>query len=74
MAWKGQPANIQALLDAGAKVNAKSEKGFTALMGAAGFGHLPSVQALLDAGAEADTADKEGLTLRYMRQTMNIQM
>ncbi len=45
---------VQALLDAGADVNAKDNNGETALIQAASTGHTETVQALLDAGADVD--------------------
>ena len=43
---------MKVLLEHGADVNAKSNKGGTALMGAASAGDLRIVQALLDKGAD----------------------
>ena len=43
---------MKVLLEYGADVNAKSNKGGTALMGAASAGDLRMVQALLDKGAD----------------------
>jgi ankyrin repeat protein len=43
---------MKVLLEYGANVNARSDKGGTALMGAASAGDLRIVQALLDKGAD----------------------
>jgi uncharacterized protein len=45
---------MKVLLECGADVNARSNKGGTALMGAASAGELRMVQALLDKGADLD--------------------
>jgi ankyrin repeat protein len=50
------------LLDAGADLTARSEDGWTALMGAAGVGTAENVKVLLDAGADASVKDKDGKT------------
>ena len=60
-AWYGTPANIQALLDAGADVTARDEAGWTPLHSAADcvYSCKPGViQALLDAGADAKAKNK----------------
>src|SRR6058998_2152044 len=56
---KGQKGSVQALVAAGADVNAKSGKGITALIMAAGYGYGDIVQLLLDKGADpyAETSD-----------------
>jgi tetratricopeptide (TPR) repeat protein len=61
-AWAGHTHTVQALLDAGAKVNARDENGLTPLMSAAGEGHTATVQALLDGAAEVDARGKDGGT------------
>ena len=49
---KGHVDAVQALLDAGADIEAKDYYGWTALMLASRYGHVEVVQALLDAGAD----------------------
>lgn len=61
-AEKGDLTKIHQLLSKEADVNAKDDKGVTALMLAAGKGHAEVVQALLDAGAEVEAKDNTGLT------------
>ena len=58
-AANGQADEVRALLDAGDDVNAKDEKGYTALMLAASSGHNEAVQVLLDAGADVHVKDKD---------------
>lgn len=53
-------ATIQQLSAAGADVNAKNSLGFTALHGAAAYGHAHTLQALLDAGADVRATDEKG--------------
>ncbi len=53
---------VQALIDAGAKVNHTNSMGFTTLMGAALTGHTQCVQALIDAVANLDYAGVFGNT------------
>ena len=59
---KGETRNIEGLLAAGAEVDAKDEKGVTALMYASAEGYAQSVEALLDAGADVDAQANDGLT------------
>ncbi len=59
---KGETGNIEAWLAAGAEVDAKDEKGVTALMHASAEGHTESVEVLLDAGADVDAQANDGLT------------
>ena len=58
---------IEALLRAGADVNARSEAGGTALMEAASSGQVEAVRALLAAGADATLKDGNGDALWYAR-------
>ncbi len=58
----GNTDAVQALIDAGANVNAKDEYGWTALMEAAARGHTATVQALLDAGANVNAQGTFGAT------------
>ncbi|KAK9422068.1 hypothetical protein SUNI508_05076 [Seiridium unicorne] len=50
------------LLDGGAKVDATSKDGWTALIGASDQGHDAVVKLLLDGGAKVDAASKNGWT------------
>ena len=55
-----KPEVLQALIDAGADLNAQDENGQTALMNAANFEELESVRALLLAGADVNFKNKDG--------------
>ncbi|MBQ6112959.1 MAG: ankyrin repeat domain-containing protein [Synergistaceae bacterium] len=57
---KGNGQAITKALGFGADVNAKDNKGWTALMEAAYEGHAEVVKILLDAGADANAKDKYG--------------
>ena len=59
---QGDARNIEGLLAAGAEVDAKDEKGITALLYASSEGHSASVEALLDAGADVDAQANDGMT------------
>ena len=59
---KGDTATVQALLDQGADINAKSEEGWTALIWAAQQGHTDTVQTLLAHGADVNAKDDHGWT------------
>jgi ankyrin repeat protein len=54
---------VEALLDGGAHVNAKSAKGKTALMVAVDYGSLETVQALLRRGAKVNDEDAVAKTV-----------
>ncbi|MDA2938760.1 ankyrin repeat domain-containing protein, partial [Acidobacteria bacterium AH-259-A15] len=56
-ARNGQTEKIQALLRAGADVNAKDAAGFTALRYAALRGYTSAVETLLEAGADVNVKD-----------------
>ena len=57
------PESVQAALDAGADVRARTQRGATPLMFAAGANENPTVaQMLLDAGADLGARDKRGGT------------
>lgn len=60
----GLMEEVDALLAAGADVNAKGEKDFTPLHYAATFDHLPVVRRLLERGAITDTRNEFGKTPR----------
>jgi ankyrin repeat protein len=51
---RGNPATVQALIDAGADVNAQTNDGFTPLMVAAFQGHKDIVQLLVREGADVN--------------------
>ncbi|UCH62163.1 MAG: ankyrin repeat domain-containing protein [Fidelibacterota bacterium] len=53
---------VRGLLEAGTKVNAKNERGSTALMKAAYWGHTTLIEALLEDGADVNVRDDEGQT------------
>ena len=55
-------AEVQSLIERGADVNAKSEKGRTPLMMAAMFGHKDIVKALIEAGAKVSEREEGGYT------------
>jgi ankyrin repeat protein len=55
-------ACVRLLLDRGANVNARAERGKTALMLAAGHGYTELVTLLLDGGADIDATDEYGFT------------
>ncbi len=51
---------VALLIDRGAKIDAKDADGLTALMIAAGEGHLEMVEVLVKRGARVDARDKRG--------------
>lgn len=53
---------VAALVNAGADVEAKQNKGYTALMGAASAGILPMVERLVAAGADVAVTSDDGKT------------
>jgi ankyrin repeat protein len=59
---EGNLADVEALLDKGASVDAKEGQGWTALMWASFSNHVGVTQVLLDAGAEVDAHDANGKT------------
>ena len=61
-AWQGSVQELQALIDAGADVNAADNVGDTALMRAAQRGDAEMVKVLLAAGAAPNAQDKRGWT------------
>jgi ankyrin repeat protein len=64
------PLIIDALIEAGADVNARDDAGFTQLHDAALTGNLESVRILLEHGADINAGDKESKTALYMAATM----
>ncbi len=65
-AMKGHTETVNALLEAGADVNAESRLGITALIAAAGNGRTETVKALLAAGADVNAEVIGGFTaLRF---------
>lgn len=64
-AYIGKKAVLEALLKAGAAVNAQDKEGDTALRWAATCGRTEIVQALLAAGADADLKNEEGVTALF---------
>ena len=59
-AKKGDTNRVEALLKAGADIEAKDQDGRTALMLAAQYGRVDTVRLLLAKGAHADARDKRG--------------
>jgi hypothetical protein len=59
-AKKGDTSRVEALLKAGADIEAKDNDGRTALMLAAQYGRVDTVRLLLAKGAHADARDKRG--------------
>lgn len=64
----GTPRTIQALLQAGVDVNARTSSGWTALMVAASRGHLAAVHSLLRAGADMEASNAQGQTAMALAQ------
>src|SRR5205085_4514458 len=58
----GRVGAVQALLDAGAKVDAADRRGQTSLVWAAADGHAAVVEALIRAGADVHARLKSGFT------------
>jgi len=59
---KGDVEKVISLLDNGADVNAKDQRGWTALMAAANSGHAEMVKLLLDKGADVSLKHAYGWT------------
>jgi ankyrin repeat protein len=64
-AHSGKVEAVRLLLDAGEDVNAASDSGHTALMGATNFGHADIVRLLLERGADLLQRDCHGLSPLY---------
>ena len=64
-ASEGQTHRLMILLDMGAKVNAKTRSGETALMLASRNGHINTVRFLIEKGADVNTKSKWGTALHY---------
>jgi ankyrin repeat protein len=61
-AFVGDDASVALLLERGARIDAPSDHGLTALMYAAGRGHAAVVRALLARGAAVEARDRGGHT------------
>jgi ankyrin repeat protein len=61
-AWEGDVRRIEALINAGADVNARDQDLGTPLAAASYNGNPDAVRLLLDRGAEVDAKDGEGMT------------
>lgn len=61
-AFDGNLAKIKSLIEQGTNVNAKNNKGFTALMSASAMGHLEIVEYLISKGADVNAKTDEGFT------------
>ena len=60
---------LNTLLQAGARVDEKTDSGETALMLAASLGHIKNVRALIAAGADVNARDKENkMPLNYAKE------
>lgn len=61
-AWQGDAKQVEALLDAGANVNACDEKLGCPLVAASYSGNLDAVNLLMDRGAKVNAQDSKGMT------------
>ncbi|MGO9118414.1 MAG: ankyrin repeat domain-containing protein [Desulfomonilaceae bacterium] len=61
-ARRGDLQRVKTLLERGADVKAKDEKGTTALMASAEEGHLETMNLLLDRDTDPNAKDNEGWT------------
>lgn len=59
---ESSPARVQILLDRGADIESRNDRGATPLITASGRGNLPLVVLLLEQGARIDAADRDGNT------------
>lgn len=58
--------NIQVLIDHGAKIDAVTDSGMTALMWASSYGHLANVKLLVEKGAKIDIVDNNERTALHI--------
>ncbi|MFN8971619.1 MAG: ankyrin repeat domain-containing protein, partial [Alphaproteobacteria bacterium] len=58
----GRIGTVQALLEAGAEIEARDNDGYTPLHRAARYGHTATVRALLASGAEIEARNNDGVT------------
>ncbi len=65
-ACKGQAAFAEMLLDEGADLHIRDNRGMTALSAAAEFGHDGVLKILMDAGADISVRDVDGMTPVHM--------
>ncbi len=68
--WDGKIKTVQALLEKGADVNAKTEDGFFALMYASQNGHTDIVKLLLKEGADINAKDDNSWTALIWASSM----
>lgn len=68
-AARGVPDMARELIDRGANVNARSNRGITPLHRAAQNGHVEIVEMLLDGGAEPDIEANDGETPLSMAES-----
>jgi ankyrin repeat protein len=73
-ARKGDLKHVQELMKNGVSVEARNEKGWTALMAAANKGHLAVVQFLIDKGANVNSKDEWGGTALMYADMANLEM
>jgi ankyrin repeat protein len=70
-AVKGDTDTVKAMLDKGAKVDARDENGGTALGHAVWFGHLDTVRLLIDRGADVNAGKRDGSTPLQLANSSN---
>lgn len=63
-----EPEILQALIDRGAQINARNDRGITALYLASATGHEAQVRFLLDRGADRSLASSSGYTPQRIAQ------
>ena len=61
----GDEKALKRLIDDGQDVNAKDQRGITALGVAVGFNRVPCIRCLLDAGADVHMTDARGSTVLH---------